>query len=68
MEKILVKKGIGEFFSKMYETCKGKNVFVELRPDDNKIVIYYKDKGTFDYIYLADEHLSVDELIKTLSK
>lgn len=68
MEKILVKESIGDFFSKMYEASKGKNILTELRPDENRIVIYYKDKGTFDYIHLAEKAPTVDGLVQLLNE
>lgn len=67
MEKFLVKEYIGEFFSKMYEANKGKSVHVELKPEENIIVLYYKEKGTFDYVYLIDERPTIDGLVKSLS-
>ena len=67
MNKVLTTEYIGEFFTKMYEANKGRQIHVELRADENRIAIYYKDKGTFDYIVLTDEKPSIDGLIKSLS-
>lgn len=68
MEKFLVKEYIGDFFTKMYEACKQKKIEVSLRPDEDRIVIYYKDKGTFDYIPLVNEKPTIDGLVKSLSE
>lgn len=68
MERILVKESIGEFFSKMYEANKGKRIEVSLRADSDKIAIYYKDKGTFDYLTLVDEQDDVNKLVELLSE
>jgi hypothetical protein len=68
MEKFLVKQDIGEFFSKMYQANKGKAVRVELRPDEEKVVVYYKESGTFEYIRLADSSPTLTTLVESLSK
>ena len=67
MNKILTTECIGEFFSKMYEANKGKQIHIELRPDEERIAIYYKEKGTFDYIVLTDEKPSIEGLVKSIS-
>lgn len=68
MEKSLVKESIGEFFTKFYSLNKGKNVEACLNPKEDRIQIYYKDKGTFDYVELLDENPTVDGLVKSLSE
>ena len=68
MEKNLVKADIGEFFAKMYEANKGKRIEVSLRMDSDKICLYYKDSGLFDYINLIDENPSVNDIIESVSK
>lgn len=67
MEKFLVKEYIGEFFSKMYEANKGKDVHIELSPAEERIAIFYKEKNTFEYVNLLDERPSIDGLVKSLS-
>lgn len=68
MEKFIIKKNIGEFFTKMYEANKGKKVDVSLEPDKQRISIYYKETGTFDYVVVVDEQPDIDKLIESLSK
>ena len=67
MEKFLVKEHIGEFFTKMYEANKGKKLEVSLKVDEKKIIIYYKETGTFDYVSLIDEQKNIDRLVEILS-
>lgn len=68
MEKILTKDHIGDFFAKMHEAGKDMKVEVALRPDEGRVVIYYRDMGTFDYISIVDERQNIDELVKSLRK
>lgn len=67
MEKFLIKENIGEFFTKMYEANKGKKVEVSLKVDEERITIYYKSTGTFDYVSLVDEQKNIDKLVEILS-
>ena len=67
MEKFLVKENIGEFFSKMYEANKGRKLEVSLKVDEQKIIIYYKETGTFDYVSLIDEQKNINRLVEILS-
>ena len=68
MEKFIIKKNIGEFFSKMYEANRGNKVDVSIETDKQRISIYYRETGTFDYIVVVDEQPDIDKLIKSLSK
>lgn len=68
MEKNLVKADIGEFFAKMYKANKGKRIEVSLQMDSDKICIYYKDRGSFDYINLMDENPSVSDIVESVSE
>lgn len=68
MEKFLVKEYIGDFFSKMYQANKGKNMEITLKTDEDVIQIYYKDKVVFTDITLVDEKPTIDGLVKSLSK
>lgn len=67
MKKYLAKADIGAFFSKMYQANHGKKIEISIRPDEERIAIYYKERGTFDYIDITDENPNIDELVKTLS-
>ena len=67
MEKYLIKENIGAFFAMMNEANKGTKVEVSLKMDEGKITIYYKDKGTFDYVSLVDEQKNVNRLVEILS-
>ena len=69
MEKFLVKEYIGEFFSKMYEANKGKNLEVTLKLDKDEIQVYHKgDNYKFDNIILVNERPSIDGLVKSVSE
>ena len=68
MEKFLVKDYIGDFFEKMYEANKDKNMEVTLMLSDNKIQIYNREKVTFTDIEIVDEKPTIDGLIKSLSE
>lgn len=69
MEKFLVKEYIGEFFAKMYEANKGKDMEVTLKMDANKIQIYHKGENyRFDDIVLVEERPSIEELVESISK
>jgi uncharacterized protein YaaR (DUF327 family) len=68
MEKFLVKEFIGEFFSKMYEANKGKDMEITLKTRDDSIQIYHRDTVTFEEVTLIDERPTIDGLIKSLSE
>ena len=73
MEKFLVKEFIGEFFSKMYEQNKGKDMEVTLKMDADMIQVWNKNstsgaKHQFTDIPLIDERPTIDGLIKSLSE
>jgi hypothetical protein len=68
MEKFLVKEYIGDFFLKMYQANKGKNMEITLMLNDEKIQIYNRDKYTFEDVKIIEEKPTIDGLIKTLSE
>lgn len=68
MEKFLLADHIGDFFSKMYQANKGKNMEVTLVLNDGKIQVYNRDKYTFEDVKIIDEKPTIDGLIKTLSE
>ena len=68
MEKFLVKEYIGDFFLKMYQANKGKNMEITLMLNDEKIQIYNRDKFTFEDVKIIEERPTIDGLIKTLSE
>lgn len=68
MENFLVKEYIGEFFLKMYEENKGKNMEITLMLNDDKIQVYNRDKYTFEDVKIIDEKPTIDGLIKSLSE
>lgn len=68
MENFLVKEYIGEFFLKMYEENKGKNMEITLKLNDDKIQVYNRDKYTFEDVKIIDEKSTIDGLIKSLSE
>ena len=68
MEKFLVKEYIGDFFLKMYQVNKGKNIEITLMLNDEKIQVYNRDKYTFEDVKIIDEKPTIDGLIKTLSE
>lgn len=71
MEKFLVKEFIGEFFSKMYETNKGKKMEITLKINEDVIQIWNKEPGVcpaFTDITLIDERPTIDGLVKSLSE
>ena len=67
MDKVLFKRDIGEFFSKMYEANKGRNMEVNLMLLDDKIQVYDRANFSFIDIALLDEN-NTDELIKSLNE
>lgn len=67
MEKYLAKEYIGEFFAKMYEAHKGKKIDVSLCLEVGLIQVYYKEKGTFEYLRLTDRKPDIDGLVNSLS-
>lgn len=67
MEKYLAKEYIGEFFTKMYEANKGKKVDVSICMEADMIQVYYKEKGTFEYLRLTDGRPDIDGLVNSLS-
>lgn len=70
MEKFLMRENIGEFFSKMHDACKGKEMEVTLRlhqDDADKVVVYNKAMGSFIYVTIVDSTQSIDELVNTLN-
>lgn len=67
MEKTLVKEFVGEFIKEFYAKNVGKNVEVCLDAKSEKIQIYYKDRGTFDYVTLIDKNPTVESLVQSLS-
>jgi hypothetical protein len=68
MENFLVKEYIGDFFLKMYQANKGKNMEITLMLNDEKIQIYNRDKYTFEDVKIIEEKPTIDGLIKTLSE
>lgn len=69
MDNYLAKEYIGEFFAKMYEANKGKNMEVTLKMDADKIQIYHKGENyKFKDIVLIDEKPSIDGLVKSVSE
>lgn len=67
MDKYLMKEQIGEFLAKFYEMNRGKNIDVTLDPKSDKIHVYYKDKGSFDYIAIIDCAPCIDSLVDSVS-
>lgn len=67
MEKYLAKEYIGEFFAKMYEANKGKKIDVSLCSEAGLIQVYYKEKGSFEYLRLTDGKPDIDGLVNSLS-
>jgi hypothetical protein len=68
MENFLVKEYIGDFFLKMYQANKGKNMEITLMLNDEKIQIYNRDKFTFEDVRIIEERPTIDGLIKSLSE
>lgn len=70
MEKVLERKNLGEFFTKMYDANKGKRIEVSIHMEEDKIQIYYKDRAThmFESIKIMDEYPSLDSIVESLSK
>lgn len=71
MEKFLVKEFIGEFFSKMYEANKGRQMEVTIKMADDVIQIWNKEEGVcphFVDVKLIDERPTIDGLVKSLSE
>lgn len=68
MDKFIEKTHLGEFFAKMYEANKGKNVEVTLHINDAKIEIYKKADVTFEYIHILEETPTIDCLVESVSK
>lgn len=71
MEKFLVKDLIGEFFSKMYQENRGKQMEITLKIDKDIIQIWNRDtdvSNAFTDIPLIDEAPTIDGLIKSLSE
>lgn len=68
MNEFLVKGNIGEFFAKMYEANKEKDLEVTLKMVDGKIEVYNRDAMTFKYIRLIDEAPSIDSLVESVSE
>ena len=68
MDKFLVKDYIGDFFSKVYQAHKGKNMEVTLVLNDDKIQVYNRDTFSFTDVKIIDEKPTIDGLIKTLSE
>ena len=70
MEKYLVKADIGEFFSKMYEANRGKNIEISLRLAKDEVQVYYKDRTTdmFSNLTIVETEPTLDGLIKSLSE
>lgn len=68
MKKFITKAQIGDFFAKMYEANKDKNVEVTLLVNESKIEVYNKEHASFDYINILDEVPTIDDLVKSVSE
>lgn len=67
MNKVLFKKDIGDFFSKMYSAYQGRNIEVNLMLNDDKIQIYDRENFSFTDIALLEEDC-IDELVKSIKE
>lgn len=70
MDKILLKEHVGEFFSKMYEANRGKNIEMNFNMKNGRIQIYYKDRlsDNFDYLTIAGGLQELDTLVQSLTE
>lgn len=64
---LLAKKDVGLFCFKMYQANRRSAVEVTLRPEADQIVVYYKDRGHFEYISIVDEDPNLNNLVNMLS-
>lgn len=70
MNKFITKADLGEFFSKMYEANKGKDmeVTLKLNGEEHEVVIYNKAEVSFQYINILDAVPTVDDVVESIAK
>jgi hypothetical protein len=66
MEKVILAEEIGEFFSKMYNAHKGRDVEVNLIMSENKIQIYNRESFSFTDVKIIEKKPTLDGLVKSL--
>ena len=70
MNKFITKADLGEFFAKMYEANKGKNMEVTLKLNGNEheVEIYNKAEVSFEHINILDAVPTVDDVVESITK
>ena len=70
MNKFITKADLGEFFSKMYEANKGKNmdVTLKLNGEEPEVEIYNKAEVSFEHINILDAVPTVDDVVESIAK
>lgn len=68
MDRFIQKEDLGEFFAKMYEANRGKDIEVTLRVSEEKIEVYKRADAHFEHINIIEANPTIESIVESISK